>query len=91
MNVLSLLKLYRLFLFTFFLPALKYKKIVTCDHIFHFVMFISSYLCFCKQVETESEKSIGVQLELDHNVLIGEHFTVKASVTNKASSLRYLP
>ena len=40
-------------------------------------------------LKVEEESEIDVNMELQHNVLIGENFTVKATVTNKASSPRY--
>ena len=42
-------------------------------------------------VETESEELISASIEVDHNVLVGEDFTVNATVTNKASSPRLDP
>ena len=38
--------------------------------------------------ETESEKQIGVELVVQDDVLVGQNFTVTATVTNKTVSSR---
>ena len=38
--------------------------------------------------ETESEKSIGLELSLDEDAVIGQDFFVRAEVTNKTDSIR---
>ena len=38
--------------------------------------------------ETESEKSIGVELSVDDDVVIGQDFFVRAVVTNKTDTIR---
>ncbi len=38
--------------------------------------------------ETESEKSIGVELSVDDDVVIGQDFFVRATITNKTNTTR---
>ena len=38
--------------------------------------------------ETESEKEIGLEISVDDNVMIGQDFFVRATVTNKTSRAR---
>ena len=37
-------------------------------------------------VETESQKMIGVDIDVDSDISIGDDFTITASITNKSSS-----
>ena len=39
--------------------------------------------------ETESEKLIGVVIEINHDVLVGEDFTVTATITNHEASSKF--
>ena len=38
--------------------------------------------------ETESEKSIGLELKLDDDTIFGQDFFVRAEVTNKTDTIR---
>ena len=46
------------------------------------------HVCMHGLAETEAEKEIGVELTLDDDVVIGEDFIMKATITNKGAATK---